>query len=106
MTGKAAVGHLTGGDLQRSEQGRGAVADIVVGAALGTARAQRQDRLRAVQRLDLGLQVHAQHDRMLGWMEVQADHVMDPGIEFGIGGELERLDLPGLDAVVARSWRW
>ena len=48
-------GDLPGGDLERSEQAGGAVADVVVGLLLGNALAQRQDRLRSVQSLDLAL---------------------------------------------------
>jgi hypothetical protein len=54
----AAVGDLAGGHLQGGKQRGGAVAEVVVGAPLGQPRPERQDRLRAVQRLDLGLLVH------------------------------------------------
>lgn len=47
-------GDLPGGDLQGSEQAGGAVADVVVGLLFGNSLAQRQDRLGAVQGLDLG----------------------------------------------------
>ena len=48
---------------------------VVVGAPLDLARAHRQQRLRAVQRLDLRLLVHAQHQRALGRAHVEADDV-------------------------------
>ena len=51
----AAVGDLAGGDLQRGEQRRGAVALVVVGGLLGQPRPDRQDRLGAIECLDLGL---------------------------------------------------
>ena len=51
----AGVGDLAGGDLQRGEQGGGAVADVVVGLLLRQARAHRQDRRGPVQRLDLAI---------------------------------------------------
>jgi hypothetical protein len=41
-------GDLPGGDLERSEQPGGAVANVVVGLLLENALAQRQDRLRLV----------------------------------------------------------
>ena len=45
MPGKAGVrGDAPGGDLQRGEQGRGAMADVVVGAPFGLAEADRQQR--------------------------------------------------------------
>lgn len=40
--------HLPGGDFQCREQGRGAMAHVVVRSALGDARGQRQDGLRAI----------------------------------------------------------
>jgi hypothetical protein len=63
------VGHPTGGDLQSGEQGGGAVADIVVGAPLDPGRRRRPDRLGALQRLDLRLLIHADHDRVRGWVQ-------------------------------------
>lgn len=58
-------GHLAGGDPQRGEQGGGAVPDVVVGAALDQPGLHRQHRHDPVQGLDLGLLVHAEHDRVL-----------------------------------------
>jgi len=55
-------------DVERREQAGDAVALVVMGAPLGHASQHRQQRLRAVQRLDLGLLVHAQHHRTLGWV--------------------------------------
>ena len=98
---KAAVGHLAGGHLQGGKQRGGAVADVVVGAPLGQPRPQRQDRRGAVQRLDLGLLVHAQHHCLLGWVQVQPDDVVDLGFQLRVGGELEGLGPPGLEAMVA-----
>jgi hypothetical protein len=64
-------------------------------------RSDRPDRLGAFQRLDLGLLVHAQHDRVLGRVQVQPDHVADLGRKLRVGGELERLGLPGLEVVLS-----
>ena len=50
-------GDLAGGDLERGEQGGGAVPDVVVGPPLGLAGLHRQRLLGSVQRLDLGLLV-------------------------------------------------
>ena len=61
-----AADHLAGGQVQRGVEAGGPGAFLVVGRALGHARQQRQDRRRAVERLDLGLLIHAQHDRPLG----------------------------------------
>src|SRR6476620_10505721 len=63
----AAVGDRAGGDLQGGEQGRGAVALVVVGSFLGQTRAHRQDRLGAVEGLNLALFIDTEHDR-IGWL--------------------------------------
>jgi len=83
--------------VERGEQGRGAVAHVVVGPALGGARQHRQDRLEAVECLDLGLLVDAEHDGAFGGIEVQADDVTDLVDEEGVGRELERLGPVGLE---------
>ncbi len=97
---EALVGHPPGGDFQRSKQGCGPMPDVVVRAPLGAARADRQARLGALQRLDLALFINADHDRLLGRIQVQPDHVADLGFQLRVGGELERLGLPGLEVVV------
>ena len=76
----ARVEDLARGDLQRGEQGGGAVALVVIGLPLDLAGAHRQDRLGAIQRLDLALLVHADHDRGPGRVEVEPDHVADLGL--------------------------
>ena len=43
--------------------------------ARGHAGRERQNRLRAIQRLDLALFVYAQHDRAIGRIQVQAHDV-------------------------------
>ena len=65
-------GDLPGGDLQRGEQRGGAVAPVVMGAPLGQAGPQRQHRRGPVQRLDLALLIHADHDRFSGGVQVEA----------------------------------
>ena len=91
-----AGGHLgddvAGGQVQGGVQVGGAVAGVVVGLALGHARQQRQDRGGAVQCLHLGLFIHAQHHRRLGWVQVQANDVADLLDELGIGRQLEGVD--------------
>jgi len=66
--------------------------------SLRQARSQRQDRRGAVKGLDLALLIDAEHDRLLGRVQVEADDVADLGLELGVGRELERLALPGLQA--------
>jgi hypothetical protein len=55
-----------------------------VGALLGSARHHPPDRPGALQRLNLGLLIHAQHHRPLGWLQVQPDHVVDLGDQVGV----------------------
>src|SRR5512133_319093 len=100
MPVEAAAGDLAGGDLQGGEQAGDAVPDIIMGASLGQPRAQRQRGGGAVQRLDLGLLVHAEHDRAGGRFQVQGTQVGDLGEEFGVGGELEGVDAGGGKVVV------
>jgi hypothetical protein len=101
MARGALADDVPGRDLQRGEQGRGPVADVVVGALIGPVGPDPADRLGALQGLDLGLFVHAQHHRPLGWVQVQADDVVDFGHQLRVGGELEGLGPPRLDAVLA-----
>jgi hypothetical protein len=79
MPGLAGAGHGAGGDLQGGEQGGGAVPHIVVAAAFRAAGLHREHLLGPVQRLDLGLLIHAQHNRVLRRRQVQPDHVADLG---------------------------
>ena len=52
--------------VECGEQGGGAMADVVVGNALDVAKAQRQQRLGALQRLDLAFFVDAQTSALSG----------------------------------------
>jgi hypothetical protein len=65
--------------------------DVVVGLALGHTRHQRQDRCRALQRLDLGLLIDTEDDRRFGRVEVEPDDVSDLVDELRVGRELEVL---------------
>jgi len=84
---------LTGGDVECRVEVRRPVADIVVGAALGDPRHERQDRRRAIERLDLGLLVDARHDGGLRRVEVEPDDVAHLVDELRVGRELEGLGL-------------
>ena len=61
--------------VERSEQRRGAVAFVVVGAPLDLAGAHRQQRLRAIQRLDLALFIDAKHQSALRRVKIEANDV-------------------------------
>ena len=77
------------GDVERREQAGDAVALVVMGAALRHAGQHRQHRLGAVQRLDLGLLIHAQHHRTLGRVVLQPDDIDDLLDNQRIGRQLE-----------------
>jgi hypothetical protein len=56
--------------------------------------------LGALEGLELGLLVHAKHDRAVRWVQIEPDDVVDPGGQFRVSGELEGPDAPWLDAVL------
>ena len=53
MLGCTSCQHFAGGDVEGGEQVERAVPQVVVGATLGLAEIHRQNRLRALKRLDL-----------------------------------------------------
>jgi hypothetical protein len=42
----------------------------------------------------------AEHNCLLGWMQLQPDDVTNLGVQVGTSGDLEGLGLPGLDVVL------
>ena len=90
VPGIAGSGDLTGGDLKRGVQAGGAVALVVVGHPLRLARLHRQRRLGAIQCLDLRLLIHAQHQRALRRVQVQARPRRSPSPP--AAGSLENLN--------------
>ena len=81
--------HLAGAEVQGGVEARRAVALVVVRGALGDPGQHRQDRRRAVEGLDLGLLVDAEHDRALGRVEIEPDDVVDLVDEQRVFGEFE-----------------
>jgi hypothetical protein len=61
-------------------------------AALRQPDLHGQDRGAAIQRLNLALLINAQHQRALGWIEIQTDDVTDLVDEQRVLRQLERLD--------------
>ena len=49
--------------------------DVVVGDSFDIAKSHGQDRLGAIQRLNLGLLIDGQDHGVVGWVEVEADHI-------------------------------
>jgi hypothetical protein len=79
-------------DVESGEQSGGAVPDVVVGHRAATALFQRQPWLGAIERLNLALLVHREHDGMGGWVDVEPDDVAQLGGELRIVGRLEASD--------------
>jgi hypothetical protein len=70
-------------------------------APLRPPQPERTGRLGALQRLDLALLIHAQDDRVLRWVQIQANHIADLALQLWVGGELERLRPPGPDLMLS-----
>jgi hypothetical protein len=80
-----------GGDIEGGEQRGGAVPAVVVGAPLRDSRSHGQDRLSAVQGLDLALLIDAEDHGPVWRIQIETDDVPNLLHELGIGGELEGL---------------
>lgn len=101
----AEPGHLPGGDFQGGEQGGGAMADVVVAAWLVVARFHHTRLLGAVKRLELGLLIDTQHDRVNQRVQIQTYNISGLDSQFRVGGELERVGLPWPDPCTSsRPW--
>ena len=71
----AAADHLAGLGVQCGKQRHRAVAQIIVGAPFRLSGTHGQQRAGTVQSLDLGLFVHAQHQRSVRRIQVKAHDV-------------------------------
>ena len=91
---------LAAGHLQRGEQAGGAVARVVVSHTSGQSGPHRQRRLRAIKRLNLGLFIHAQHQGLLRWVQIEPDDIGQLPVELGVAAELEALDPVRLQPVL------
>ena len=79
-------------EVERGEQVGSAVTQIVGSMPLSLAGAHRQQRLTAIECLDLALLVDAQHQRAVGWIEVKPDDIAHFLDEQRVFGKLEALD--------------
>src|SRR6185437_8736196 len=68
---------LATGDIERSEQGRGPMPPVVVGSSFGLTWSHRQNRLGAIQCLNLALLIGTQHQRPFGRIQIQANDIAD-----------------------------
>src|SRR3984893_15471204 len=81
--------HLSLQDFQSGEQRGRSVALIVMRHGSATALFQRQARLGAIQRLNLTLFIHAEHNRLLRRIQIEAHHIGQLLQELGIPRQLE-----------------
>jgi len=77
------------GHIQRREQGRHAMPLVIMALPRRYAGRQRENRLRAVQGLDLALLIHTQHDRVVRRMHIQPYDVPNLFHKLRIFGKLE-----------------
>ena len=110
VTREATPDDSAGGNVECGEQGGGSVAPIVMASPFCLARLHRQERLRAVKRLDLALLVDAQNQGALGWSEIKPDDVTQLLHKERIGRQLEcltpvRLQAEGLPDAMDGGWR-
>jgi hypothetical protein len=102
---RALAQDLAGAHVQRGEQVRSAVANVVMGAFLGCVEVNRQQWLGPVQCLDLGFLVDREHHRTAGRGQIQPDDVGDLLSELRVLADLERAVAMGLDPVVPPEFR-
>jgi hypothetical protein len=95
VTRIALADHLAFHHLQGGKERGGAVSFVVVGQGAAAAFLERQSRLRAVQRLNLTLLVHAQHHGVLRRGQIDAHHVGQFLQELRVARELESSLLMG-----------
>ncbi len=71
---------------------------VIVTPALGLSRLHWQDRLGAIQRLNLAFFVHTQYQRVIRWVHVKPYDVAHFLHQQGIAGELKGLAAMGLQS--------
>src|ERR1700746_3157873 len=86
------------GDIECSEQRGRAMAHVAVRATFGYTRHHRQDRLLAIERLDLALLIDAEDEGSVGRGKVQTDNIAHFVDEQRIVRQLERLATVWLQA--------
>src|SRR5712672_413166 len=76
-------------DIERCEQGRDAMALVVVGYGASAPLFHRQPRLGAIKRLNLALLIDRQDNGVVGRVDVEADDLVQFGGKLRIVGQLE-----------------
>src|SRR6202158_5075382 len=98
MTRLALRNHSSSDDVERREQCNSPVAEVIMRHPLGIAQPHRQQRLGALQRLDLTLLVNAQDQRLVRRIEVKPNDVTNLLDEERVSGELKALGAVRLDS--------
>src|SRR5215210_2174171 len=101
MATVALTDHFALQDFKRSKQARRAIALVVMRHRAESSLLQGQSRLRAIERLNLGLLVYTQHDRLLRRIQIQPHHVTELLHEARIARELEILHAMRLQVMAA-----
>src|ERR1700692_3258246 len=89
VTRQALADDLASLDIECRKQRRRAIAFVVVRHRLSTALLHRQAPVGAIERLNLAFLVDAEHNRLVGRVEVEPDDVDHFFSELWIVGELE-----------------
>src|SRR5258705_13874505 len=76
-------------DIERCEQGRDAMALVVMGYGASAPLFHRQTRLGAIKRLNLALLIDRQDNGVVGRVDVEADDLVQFGGKLRIVGQLE-----------------
>src|SRR5260370_31974350 len=95
----AAADNLTVQRTQSCEQGRGAIAFVVVSHRATTALLDRQARLGPIESLDLALLIGAQDESVLWWVEIECNDIFHLLDETPIVTELEGPNAMRLEAM-------
>src|SRR5436190_16679767 len=95
---------LSGGDVERGKQGRGAVPLVIVAlASQGTSVRQLQIALRPLQGLDRRLFVDTQNNRLGGRIDIEADHIGGFRRELGVVALTPRFASRKIDIVLTQE---
>ena len=77
MTAMQLTQYAATGDIEGGKQAGRAVTLVIVATALALPGTHGQQGRGTIERLNLALFVHAQHQRAVGWVEVEANNVTD-----------------------------
>jgi hypothetical protein len=88
---------VPGSDVEGGKEGGSAMVNVVMGDTFHVAQSHRQDWLRAIERLNLGLLIDREYDGVIRRIQVKTHDIAYLFHEEGIAGQLEVLRAVGLD---------